>query len=79
MFGFEQPEDGSEERFRDRWSLWAGVKFGAFYHYTWWLAHNVVVHPLIGLFPFKPLFKLHDWSSHQMHNKKETKDGRGPA
>lgn len=69
MFGFDRPEDGSEERNQDRQQLWAGARWGAFQHYTWWLVHNVVAHPLIGLFPFKPLFRLHDWTSHRMHNR----------
>lgn len=80
MFGFDQPEDGSEERYKDRWDLWEGTRFGILFHYSWWLIHNLVAHPLIAVFPFKPLFDFHDWTSHRMHNKRpaieRSKDGK---
>lgn len=71
MFGFDKPEDGSEERYHDRWSLWTGAKLGGLQHYGWWLAHNLVAHPLIGLIPLKPLFAFHDWTSRRMHNDRQ--------
>ncbi len=70
MFNFEEDEDGSEERYKERPVLWEEAKHGAIYHYCWWLIHNLISHPLIGLFPVKPFFRLHDWTSHHMHNRK---------
>lgn len=71
MFGFDQPEDGSEDRYKDRWALWEGMKLGAVRHYTWWLVHNLVAHPLIAVAPIRPAFRFHDWTSHRMHAKRD--------
>jgi len=63
-FGFERPEDGSQQRF-DKTSAerpWAAHRF-------WWLVHNAVAHPLIAVVPRKPAFDFHDWTSRKMHGK----------
>ena len=36
-------------------------------HYFWWLIHNLVAHPMIGVFPIKKSFQFHDWSSHKLN------------
>lgn len=33
----------------------------------WWLVHNLVAHVLIGLLPFGPAFRFHDWTAERMH------------
>jgi hypothetical protein len=60
--GFDRPENGSGERYTERRKgrPWAS-------HTLWWVIHNVVAHPLIGLLPFRPLFRFHDWTSERMH------------
>lgn len=35
-------------------------------NYGWWLFHNLVVHPLVGLLPVGLLFRLHEYSSVRM-------------
>lgn len=32
-------------------------------HRLWWLIHNCVAHPLIGILPYKPFFDFHDYTS----------------
>ena len=60
--GFNQPEDGSQDRYIGRR---AHTPWGS--HMFWWLVHNNVAHFLIGVLPFKPFFKFHDWTSRKMH------------
>ncbi len=35
-------------------------------HAGWWLFHNLVAHPLIGMLPIQATFDLHDWSAEKM-------------
>jgi hypothetical protein len=71
MFGFDRDEDGSEERFHDRKRLFkkAFNDLPLTRYYFWWLIHNCISHPLIGILPIKPLFDFHDWTSSKMHPK----------
>ena len=71
MFNFTKPEDGSHKRYINDRSLVKVFlrKRGLIKHYLWWLFHNCIAHPLIGLIPIKVMFRLHDWSSHRMHPK----------
>ena len=64
VVGFDRPEPGSEQRYLERSSVrpWAA-------HTFWWVIHNVVAHPLIGVLPLRPAFKFHDWTSYKMHGK----------
>jgi hypothetical protein len=32
----------------------------------WWLAHNCIVHPLLGLVPCRATERLHDWTAGRM-------------
>lgn len=61
MFDFNKPEDGSEERY------YKDKKPNKIVHYFWWMVHNCVVHPLIGVAPIKSLFNFHDWTSRKIH------------
>ncbi len=36
-------------------------------HYLWWLLHNLVAHPAIGMVPVKAAFDFHDWSSRKLN------------
>lgn len=72
MFGFEYPEYGSEVRYeRDVNKLPEKKSIPWVTHRWWWIVHNCVSHPLIGLFPFKPFFDFHDYTSELMHDIEE--------
>ena len=49
-------ESGSEERFRARPR-----------HAIWWLIHNCVAHPMIGVLPIKATFDFHDYTSRKIN------------
>jgi len=38
-------------------------EYRKFLVWHWWLIHNCLAHPLIGLFPFRPFFWFHDWTA----------------
>ena len=61
-FGFKNPEDGSEERYKQRQLDVPWVK-----HQFWWFVHNNIAHPLIGVLPFRVFFRFHDYTSRRMH------------
>jgi hypothetical protein len=69
MFDFDKDEAGSEDRFQER----AGVfdrqveNFPKVKHYGWWLLHNCVAHPLMGVLPIKVFFDFHDWTSRKLN------------
>jgi hypothetical protein len=47
-------------RYRFGWVL------GTLLHQVVWVLHNTVIHPLVGVLPFKPVFWLHDKSQRLM-------------
>lgn len=51
------------EKFKDDGEVLGGIR-----HYGWWLLHNVVAHLGIGVFPTKPTFAFHDWTSHKLNH-----------
>jgi hypothetical protein len=61
-FGFGAPEDGSGDRYARRRKTRPGLL-----HTTWWLVHNCIAHPLIGVFPRRPAFRFHSWTSRKLH------------
>jgi hypothetical protein len=61
-YGFTQPEDGSENRYDERRSAQSWLR-----HTFWWVLHNNVAHPLIGLVPTHATFEFHDWTSRKLH------------
>lgn len=68
MFGFlyrEMETTGSADRFPKRLKKFrkAEKRFPMLQHYFWWVMHNCITHPLIGLIPVKPFFQFHDWTS----------------
>lgn len=67
MFGFDVDEDGSEERFATDIVAYDADQRPRAVLFAWWLLHNLVAHPLIGVLPLKPFFSFHDWTSRRMH------------
>lgn len=77
MFDFDDDYDPDADdwdlrtsygRYHDRIEGWKifNPRTGWLRHHFWWMIHNIPVHVLIGLFPFKPLFMLHDWTSSRL-------------
>jgi hypothetical protein len=64
MFDFRD-ETGSGDRFHSR-SAAAKDEGFVIEHRGWWLVHNLVAHPLIGILPVRWAFQFHDWTSRQM-------------
>jgi len=62
--GFDDPEDGSEARYDKRVAERPWLS-----HRLWWFVHNVISHPLIGIAPWRPFFRFHDWTSRRMHGR----------
>ena len=62
--GFGEPEDGAEQRYRERAASRPWVA-----HAVWWWVHNVIAHPLIGIAPLRSAFRFHDWTSRKMHGR----------
>lgn len=48
-------------------SAWSKIK-----HRFWWFVHNCIVHPLCGMFPYGPLFRLHERSTEKLYLKHVT-------
>jgi hypothetical protein len=80
VFDFDKPEDGSEGRYDERQRNWRNGTFpvaaplaasnavvGAAKHHIWWLIHNLVAHPVIGVAPVRWAFDFHDWTSRKLH------------
>lgn len=38
-----------------------------FRHHLWWLLHNCISHPLLGVFPTKGMVWFHDWTSQHLN------------
>lgn len=76
MFGFDRDEDGSEDRYYERKARWASARASVWIHFGWWLVHNLVAHPLIGVAPVSPTFRFHDWTSHKMQPPRRKKRSR---
>lgn len=67
MFDFDGPEDGSADRFAEDQKVWEDHPAGKIKHLGWWLIHNVIAHPLIGVLPVHFALQFHDYTSRQMH------------
>lgn len=63
----------SEERFHQRISRFATPDLPLWMHHFWWVVHNCVAHPVIGVVPLvseraKPAaFKFHDYTSRKIN------------
>lgn len=58
-------ESGSEDRFHRRIEWWkeSGKRFPRIRHHAWWIVHNCVSHPLLGVRPSPRAIQFHDWTS----------------
>lgn len=54
-------------RFRQRVDNWMAVDHGYVTHHFWWLLHNCVSHPVLGLVPCQKTVDFHDWSSDKLN------------
>ena len=64
----------SYERFYHRLSLFKGQKFGVLRHHFYWLLHNNIIHPWIGLSPSLKSLKWHEITSDLLNNYYQIKD-----
>ncbi len=65
MFDFRD-ETGSGKRFAEREKQHRETDLPVIRHRAWWLLHNLVAHPLIGVAPVRWAFEFHDWTSRKM-------------
>lgn len=56
-------ENGSEERYHERLRKHQDSYGDRQRHLFWWLVHNCLAHPMIGVFPVGFAFRFHDWTS----------------
>jgi hypothetical protein len=66
MFDFDKDETGSHLRYLDRLG-YNPYPTPRIKHWGWWLLHNCITHPLIGVMPIKPMFEFHDWTSRRLN------------
>ena len=71
MIGFEEDAEmlGSYGRFHVRLNKFKYYhdSFPKARHHFWWVFHNCIAHPLIGIMPTKKTFALHDWTSKKLN------------
>lgn len=73
--------DDSGTRFEDRLGAFRehyGPRAGALVHGAWWLAHNCVAHPLLGVAPSAHTVALHDWTSDGLNLRPAGRESRSP-
>lgn len=56
---------GAQDRFLRRLNKWVHrtPSIPALKHHFWWLLHNCVAHPLIGIYPSTTTVRFHDYTS----------------
>lgn len=62
-------ENGSAERYAERVKVHRDTYGNKRRHLFWWLVHNCVAHPLIGVLPIRATFDFHDWTSRRINAK----------
>ncbi len=62
---------GAEYRYGKRRSRWAMdvTHVPGLRHQFWWIAHNVLAHPLIGVRPTVAAVWFHDWTSRRLNRR----------
>lgn len=62
---------GAEYRHQYRINKWRRAErfFPKLRHDAWWFLHNVVSHPLLGLWPSKEAIWLHDYTSQKLNRR----------
>lgn len=68
---------GRYEDRKDTWETLVGDWTWRVRHHFWWILHNCVLHPLIGVFPTKRFMDWHDWSSKRLAAEHHLKDAFG--
>ena len=75
MFDFDyMPDDDPRRtafgRYEDRKEDWEDLTnkhwSWRIRHHFWWVLHNSMIHPIIGILPFKIFMDIHDWSSKKL-------------
>lgn len=54
---------GTRYKVRQRWWRETGKRLPLVRHHFWWVLHNCVSHPLLGIFPTRNMVWFHDWTS----------------
>ena len=70
--GKQQRQPRNMREYHDQiWALRAtGGILGGIRHVLWWLLHNCVAHPMLGMVPGAPTVRFHDWSSDRLNLRK---------
>ena len=63
---------GAEARHRKRAAKWRARTriLPGLPHHAWWLLHNVVAHPAIGVWPTRATVWIHDWTSQRLNRRR---------
>ena len=61
----------SDNRYAHRLAIWkmSGVSFPGLRHHGWWLLHNLVAHPLLGVLTGPWFVWFHDWTSQHLNRR----------
>jgi hypothetical protein len=71
---------GSEYRYQKRRARWTSVARLAprVRHHFWWILHNVVAHPLVGVGPSAATIWYHDWTSQRLNLQRKLRPSPRP-
>jgi hypothetical protein len=71
---------GCETRYHFRKRRWAksGEPAAQLKHQAWWVVHNCVAHPLLGVAPTKPALWFHDWTARYLNRYREMRRSHTP-
>jgi hypothetical protein len=60
---------GSAYRYAKRQRRWTAEvrRWPRLRHHGWWLLHNVIAHPLVGVWPATPAIRFHDLTSRRLN------------
>ena len=64
---FDTQDRGSEWRYWERIHEHAWRKVSVHKHNFWWIMHNVVAHPLLGIAPGAKTVRFHDYTSEHLN------------
>lgn len=64
----------SSERFKSRIENYRQRDLPAWMHHAWWVLHNCVAHPMIGICPVEVAFRFHDYTSRKINLQEEADD-----
>lgn len=71
---------GAKERYYFRQAKWtqACKLFPKIRHHSWWLLHNCLSHPLLGIYPAEETIWFHDWTSKHLNLRTEQRSSPTP-